>query len=309
MTGTLYDAAATRAVIPKSAVSTITLTLTNAATGNVINSRSAQNVLDANDCSMDATSGAFLWNIQALDTTLEVSTADAEEHNADFTVTGTFIGSPLEFRHRIRCMEMLLLTRFEDVALYVKDIDTSEEPLVNLLIEAFTKRAENFCRRTFRKSTVANPTVDVFSPPGIQPDSTYSTWSTARVSRWPVDSIVSVKESLDGGFTGVDSYDATEYAIGPEGIVRMRWRPFLNGVASLEIKSVGGLARDTGAVPGDLRSAATRQVAAWWQRRTDLGVSGMNNPNGGVTLYQSADLLPDVKAVLRLYCPRVPSFG
>lgn len=305
MTGTLKDAAGV--VIPKTSVSTITLTLTDAGSGSVVNSRNAQNALDANGCTLDATSGAFAWTIAAADTTLVDATADAEEHTADFTVAGTFTGSPLKFRHRIRCMGTLLLCRFDDVALYLKDIDTNlEESLVVLLIEAFTKRVEAMTRRTLRKSTAASPTVDVFSPPPDRGENRgYSSWYSVRATRWPIDSVVSIKEDLNGDFASADALDSTDYGLGPEGIIRMRWRPFLSGTACLQVKTVGGLARDTGAVPADLRNAAARQVAYWWQRRTDLGISGMNAQGGSISLYATGDLLPDVEETVKRYRPKV----
>lgn len=305
MTGTLKDATGT--VIPKSAVSTITLTLTDAGSGSVVNSRNAQNALDANGCTLDTSSGAFAWSIAAADTTLVDATSDAEEHTADFTVTGSFTGSPLKFRHRIRCMGTLLLCRFDDVALYLRDIDNSlEESLVVLLIEAFTKRVEAMTRRTLRKSTNGNPTVDIFSPPPDRGENRgYSSWYSVRVSRWPIDSIVSLKEDLNGDFASADAIESTDYGLGPEGIIRMRWRPFLSGTACLQVKTVGGLARDTGAVPADLRNAAARQVAYWWQRRTDLGISGVSQQGASVSLYATGDLLPDVEQVVKRYRPKV----
>lgn len=305
MTGTLKDAAGV--AIAKASVSSITVTLTDAGSGSVVNSRNGQNVLDANGGTLDATSGAFAWTITSSDTTLVDANGDSEEHTADFTVTGTFTGSPLKFRHRIRCMGTLLLCRFDDVALYLREIDTTlEEPLVVLLIEAFTKRVESMTRRTMRKSTVANPTVDVFSPPPDRAKGAgYSSWYSVRVSRWPVDSVVSIKEDLNGDFAAATAVESTEYGLGPEGTIRMRWRPFLAGTACLQVKTVGGIARDTGAVPADLRNAAARQVAYWWQRRTDLGISGMTSQGGSISLYATGDLLPDVEETVKRYRPKV----
>lgn len=304
LTGTLTDATGT--VIPKASVSSMTLTLKDAETGAVVNSRNAQNVLDANGCTLDATSGAFAWTITASDTALVTSTAEAEEHEATFTVTGSFPGSPLIFRHRVRCLGTLLLCRPDDVALYLKDIDlAAEEPLLITLIEAMGKRFESMTRRTFRKSTAGNPTVDVFSPPEETPGSGFSSWWSVRASRWPVDSVVSIKEALDGDFDNATAIDPAEYALTADGIIRLRWRPFMAGVGCLQVITIGGLALNTGAVPADLRSAAARQVAFWWLRRSDLGVSGVNTPGGSVSIFATGDLLPDVKEVVTRYRARV----
>ena len=306
MTGTLKDASGM--VIPKAGVTGITLTLRDSGSGSIVNSRNGQNALDANGCTLDATSGAFAWTIAAADTSLVDATADAEEHTGDFTVTGSYTGSPLLFRHRIRCLgSVLMLCRFEDVALYLRDIDNNvEESLVVLLIEAFTKRVEAMTRRVFRSSTEATPTIDVFSPPPDRAQTAgYSAWWSCRVSRWPVTQVISIKEDLNADFAATEAITSLDYALGPEGIIRMRYRPFLAGVGSLEVKTVGGLARDTGAVPADLRNAAARQVAYWWQRRTDLGISGMNSQGGSISLYATGDFLPDVEQVVKRYRPKV----
>ena len=55
------------------------------------------------------------------------------------------------------------------------------------------------------------------------------------------------------------------------------------------------------ALPDDLEMACVEQVAYWYQRRAQLGLVSINSGSGLVQSYQSADLLPQVQAVLKHY--------
>ena len=69
--GTLKDRAG--AAIASASLTTLTATLYApgyTAGSNIVNSRSAQNVLNANNCTLHATSGLFEWEIQPADTTM-----------------------------------------------------------------------------------------------------------------------------------------------------------------------------------------------------------------------------------------------
>jgi len=86
-TATLQDETGT--VIPSAAIDSITMTLTEMSGGEVVNSRNAQDVLNANNCTMHATSGLFTWNVQPADVAITLSTiaVDAKErHKALITV-------------------------------------------------------------------------------------------------------------------------------------------------------------------------------------------------------------------------------
>lgn len=87
ITATLKDSAGT--VIALASIDTIEMTLVNVADGETINSRAKQNVLNANDCTMHATSGLFTWEVQVEDTTIQgtVSIGQRESHLATITVT------------------------------------------------------------------------------------------------------------------------------------------------------------------------------------------------------------------------------
>ncbi len=69
-------------------VSTLTLTLKDQ-DGNTINSRSAQNVLNANNVTFHATTGLLTWSIQTADTTLHDAAAASATHTGTFLLTLT----------------------------------------------------------------------------------------------------------------------------------------------------------------------------------------------------------------------------
>ena len=303
-TGTLKDH--NGVVIPLANLSTLTLRVTDAVTGNVINSRSdgstgGQNVKNTNNVSVGTSTGAMTWNIQPGD--LNVTDADASfsEHvaeiiwtytHADFSTTQT-----AKHTHRLHIQNYLMLCTFEDVKQMLTSIADAQQPLVENLIEAFSARAERYSNRKFKKNTAVT---EFFSPQ-------FDTWHV-RLSRYPVDSVTSVHEDILGAYSGNsnialnnDDFDL----VGNEGILKMRFRQFFNGVKSLRIIYSGGLANDVGGVPMDLRLAATRQVAYWFTRRNQIGVSEISISRGGrQSLSEPMELLPDVRAVLEDYSPR-----
>lgn len=291
-----------RIPIPKTEIGSFSLRLTDARTGEVVNERDDQSILDENGGQVHATSGGFRFDAAPLDATpLDPATGDAV-HVADFTCIHA--GGVLAFTHRMYITSRMGLCTFEEVGLQRKDIGPAERLFVELMIDAFTVDAEAFTKRVFRKSTEANPTVQVFSPLSDQ-------WSV-KLDRWPVDKIVSVKESLsaqtEDEWDDVAPVDPSSYTVVAEGILRMNTRPFLGGAGSLRIAHAGGLYRDVGAVPRNLKLKAMRQVAYWHQRKGALGVSGESIQGHSATFYATGDLLDDVKATLKHYKRKVPSF-
>jgi hypothetical protein len=294
-TGTLLDAAGV--AIPLANINSVTLTLTNAATGAVVNSRNSQNVLNSNNVTIHATSGALTWLIQPGDTELVDSSAAYEEHIAELTwvYETTKVG---KHTHRLGCRGYLMLCTFEDVKMHLNGIKDSDQQLIEMMIEAFTTRAESDCDRRFRKSTVASPTIEYFS---VKDDN----W-TLRVRRYPIDSVVQIIEAWDGDFDGPLALEKEplDYGVIPhEGRIKLRVRPFYKGNVNVRMTYVGGLARDVGAVPMDLRFAAIRQVSHWYQRRTQAGVQEVSMARAGreEVMPTAYDLLPDVVQVLGFY--------
>lgn len=68
-------------------ISALTLTLRDKTTRAIINSRTAQNVLNTNNVTVHATSGLVTWSIQAADVTAVNANQPYVEHIAEFNVT------------------------------------------------------------------------------------------------------------------------------------------------------------------------------------------------------------------------------
>lgn len=76
-------------VIPLASLETLTLTLysISATTRDIINSRSAQDVLNANNVTVHATSGLLTWEMQPADNVIKDSNLTIERHRALFIFT------------------------------------------------------------------------------------------------------------------------------------------------------------------------------------------------------------------------------
>jgi hypothetical protein len=84
-TATLQDDAG--AVLALTDVSALTLTLANVADGTIINSRDGQNVLNANNVTIDETGGLLTYILQPLDTAIQDQDESYETHRATFQCT------------------------------------------------------------------------------------------------------------------------------------------------------------------------------------------------------------------------------
>lgn len=86
-----------------SEIQSLTLSYYNAADGAIINSRTAQNVLNANQVTVEAT-GKLKWGLTTDDTAIQDSTLDAgvlERHIALFTVTTVPALGSRVYRHQV----------------------------------------------------------------------------------------------------------------------------------------------------------------------------------------------------------------
>lgn len=99
------------AAIASASINSITMTYYDQKTKRIINSRSAQNVKDANNCTIHATSGLFTWSIQQGDTVILNEKNADEVHVALITVTysSTKVGS-----HEV-LLKVLNVTKVGDV--------------------------------------------------------------------------------------------------------------------------------------------------------------------------------------------------
>lgn len=297
-TAIVYDAGGTA----KPRITALTLTLKDASTGNTVNSRADQNVLNVNNVTVDA-AGALTWLIQAGDTTHVASDQPVEEHLAKFTFTYVDTDSSTKtgkFSHSLVCRSFTPLCTFDDLTSQLGGLDDSEQMYIEALIDAFNARAEAETSRKFNHQT-ATEYFDIL--PGQ---------AKIRVQRYPIASVTAIYEDSDGLFDGgvndiVDSDDYEIRSMGDKGIVRMRFRPFIAGPGAVKITYVGGVGRfvhGAGGTSSDIRNAAIRQVAYWYQRRASLGVTGENVGGASVSILAAQDLLEDVARVLANYAPK-----
>lgn len=75
--------------IPSASLAALILTLKDVATSTVINLRTAQNVLNADNVTVHATSGLVTWKVQPLDMVISNTYQLQERHRATFTATTT----------------------------------------------------------------------------------------------------------------------------------------------------------------------------------------------------------------------------
>ncbi len=86
-------------------VSSITMTVIEEESGNVVNSRNSQNVFNTNNCTLGDTDGLFTWNIQTGDTDIVndgTATDEYEYHLVTIIVTWEGGRMPHEVRLKIK---------------------------------------------------------------------------------------------------------------------------------------------------------------------------------------------------------------
>lgn len=92
--------------IPLVSISALTMTLIEVSAGGIVNSRSNQDVLNANNCTLHATSGLFSWQLQpddnSIDNQITPRINQSEEHLATFTVSWGSQQLNWEVRIRVR---------------------------------------------------------------------------------------------------------------------------------------------------------------------------------------------------------------
>lgn len=239
------------------------------------------------------------WNIATSDVALVNTLRASEEHVADIAITYNLNGTSKVLLHtiRLKCIDIPGLCTYEDVLMQIGEPDDAVQTpqlLIEMMIDAFSEMFERLTLRKVRKSTEAHPTVEVISAP-------YRYCRLISLSRYPIDSIISVKENVDGVFTEVDAIDNDEFMVHAEsGQLEMRWRSFYYGIGCIQVTYTGGMYLDTGGVPADVRWAAARQVGYWWKRRDQMGLQSASVPGSSISIYTSAPLLPEVQEVVRL---------
>jgi len=293
---TLRDSA--DAAITGTNLLTLAVTLRNARTGAIVNSRSAQDLKHGGawdrDVTYDSGTGAMVWQGRPEDATPSDLTVPETSHVAEFTFTATK-GSITETRTffvEVVCQPKtrVALCTQDDVEEILGEVDDEHVPKLEGIINALTPEVERYCERWFAYK--ANE-VQYFSPR----DQLLTLWAL----RWPIESVASLLSSYDSDFnaTHVSTIAPVDYAIHAEfGVVRLRYLLTGGDERTLRLTYSGGLARETAGLPSDLRRAVAEQAAYRFQRRLSLGVSGVNQGQGGGISFMERDLLSSVKRML-----------
>lgn len=111
ITFTLKDNAG--AAVPLSAIDTATLTLYDMDTGTpgaspttgIINGRDAQNIKNAHDVTIAATSGLITWELQPEDSVIVTARRQVERHRAEFLFVATS-GATLDYQLEIEVVNL-----------------------------------------------------------------------------------------------------------------------------------------------------------------------------------------------------------
>lgn len=319
-----------RVAVARARIGAATITLQNEADGSYINERhpadypnsgdpaggkhvivasgSPGAIVGTADVSIDATTGALAWRWMAADTAVtNQSMIDVAEYlatievtHADTTATTTF-DRKIIAKHRIRIPVRPALCVPADVFAQLGGFTRASEellPLVEWCCEAVTDRFEEEYRRLVRKR---QDTEYLY----VDDDCTYA----LNLRRFPLDSIISVKESTSGSatpeaFADLEPLDLSGFLpalsdVGQIGVLRRRSTPFLPN-SIVEVKYSGGIARATGDVPPSLRNAARRFAAFLVKHADKVGITSITAKDSSTTLY-ATDMPKDVQAVFETF--------
>ena len=156
------------------------------------------------------------------------------------------------------------------------------DDLLDSLIAQNSKRIEKFCNRLFEKTARTQKfnagRKDIFLP------------------AYPIDSTATLTVTLD---STVQTLNTDYYVYHDEGWIEFFVSPSYTEPQQLSITWTGGYA--VADIPSDLQYAAMLQVAFMFRRRKDLGVSSISLPDGSMSVNNPADLLPEVKHIIRSY--------
>lgn len=114
--------------------------------------------------------------------------------------------------------------------------------------------------------------------------------------------ITYVREDLDGVFGNDTLIDASDYNFDPEtGLLARRYTYWLPGFRSVKVSYTGGLIAADEETPADLKMACVMQVAFWYQRRNELGLTQRTMQGGSVSIQGSSKILPEVEDIINNY--------
>jgi hypothetical protein len=189
---------------------------------------------------------------------------------------------------------MISLASLDEIKAYpgMNTASQQDTTWITILIQAFSQLVET---RTNRKLEYKSWT-EYASPPPCSRFIQLAAFGTSS------GSITSVSEDLDGVF-GVDTVlDPGDYGYDPEtGMLFRRYTFWMPGHRSVKVVHTGGLMSATEDVPADLKMACIMQVAFWYQRRNELGITQRTQAGGAITVQGTSKILPEVEEIINNY--------
>lgn len=179
------------------------------------------------------------------------------------------------------------LVSLDNVKAFLEKTDTEHDTLLTMLIEQVSARIETFLNRKLKKqerTEYFDSGPEVFS-----------------LSAPPVDTSATLTVKLnDDAMTKGDDF----YLHPDEGVIEFVTGTGVAWPRDLEVTYTGGYAEDENGilqVPDDLKRACLLQVAFDFRRREDIGLAAVSLPDGSVSTLRPAELLPEVKEILKAY--------
>ena len=171
----------------------------------------------------------------------------------------------------------------------IDDTDTSQDDLLDALLDYASERIESHCGRLFASEALTEYL-----------DGT----GTDRVclSRRPVDSLTAVYEDADREFADDTEVDSDDLVLYPEtGLVVRQGAVFARGSRTLKAVYTAGYA----AIPDDVAAACVKLAAAWYAHAR-AGADGITREHLGdyEAVYAAEPRPADVEAMLQPYCER-----
>ena len=171
--------------------------------------------------------------------------------------------------------------------------DTTDDPLLTNLLKHVSARFAGECNRIFDYGAAL----------------TYESRADQLnivVDHPPIE-LVSKFELKSTEFEGWLLLSAIDYLLSPQKTLIELAQPLGQSGQLGRVTYTGGYILPGGTLasagqtplPDDLEQACIEQVAYWYQRRAQLGLMSVSNDSGIVQQFQSSDLLPQVRAVLK----------
>lgn len=189
---------------------------------------------------------------------------------------------------------MISLASLDDVKAYpgMNTASQQDTAWIDILIQSFSQIVETRTNRRLEYKTWTE-----YASPA--PCSRFIQLAAFGLS---TGTITSVNEDLDGTFGAETLIDSSGYGYNPEtGILFRRYSFWMPGHRSVKIVHTGGLMATTEATPPDLRMACVMQVAFWYQRRNELGITQRTQAGGAITVQGTSKILPEVEEIINNY--------